>query len=148
MRAPRPRSHTPKEAQCHRPAQDVTARQRRGRHHDSLNQHQQHCTHFIPLRHGVRPRRRHQPLCNVQVPIRTCQQKRSIALLRENAAHQDSESRTSTTAAPHTHCSSPSLHSTPPTTPATVRPPSILSHTQPEAMCYRPARHVHTTIKT
>jgi hypothetical protein len=49
-------------------------------------------------------------------------------------------------AALYAQCSSPSLHSTPPTTPATVRPPTVLSHTRAEAQCSHPASKQHTRV--
>jgi hypothetical protein len=152
---------------------------------------ERHCTHIVPLRRCIRPRRRHQPLCNLQVSSLTRDQKRSVAPLQQTphtrlhqhhtqlhsgTAHTsflsvtafdpaDDTSHCATakcppqhaarsavspyctqhhtrvcisiahiyTAALHTPRYSPSLHSTPPTTPATVRLPSVLPYTHTEA---------------
>jgi hypothetical protein len=61
---------------------------------------QRHSTYLAPLRHCIRPRRRHQPLCDLQVSSLTRYQERSVAALHTVTVHA-SASASHTATQPH-----------------------------------------------
>jgi hypothetical protein len=83
VRPPSALSHTHAEAQCSPTAHNTTPASASVPHIAT----RRHCTHLVTLRHCIRPRRRHQPLCDLQVPSPTRKQKRSLAKLHANTTY-------------------------------------------------------------